>query len=123
MSYVASDPESYADQSVGNGQCVAFVCESAGAPPTSQWKAGIKVRGNNTPTGTAIATFDENGHYPSAATGNHAAIYINQSDEGLQVWDQWRNPHETHKVSKRTIHFRGGQGSPSNDGDAYSVIE
>jgi len=52
-------------------------------------------------------------------TGNHGAIYVSQDAEGITVWDQsLGNP-----VSKRKIRFKGGEGKPSNDGDAYSVIE
>jgi len=58
MSYVAPHPEQYAGQVVGDGQCVAFVKASSGAPVTSMWKRGQKVKGNNVSKGTAIATFD-----------------------------------------------------------------
>lgn len=37
----------------------------------------------------------------------------------MTVWDQWKGQ----PVHQRSIRFRGGQGSASNDGDAYSVIE
>jgi hypothetical protein len=116
--YIASSPESYAGQVVGSGQCVAYVEAAAGAPLTSQWTQGAVVRGADLPSGTAIATF-VNGSYPNAATGNHAAIYLSQDADGLNVWDQWVGQ----PVHQRKIHFRGGVGSPSNDGDAFSVIE
>lgn len=119
MSFVADDPESYGDQVVGNGQCVAFVKRSSGAPASSTWRQGLKVRGNNVAQHTAIATFDANGNYPSNPTGQHAAIYIDQTDQGLNVWDQWVGQ----PVHRRLIRFRGGSGSASNDGDAFSVIE
>lgn len=118
MSFIAPDPESYAGQVVDDGQCVAFIKEASGAPQTSLWKEGIKVRGATIPTGAAIATFID-GIYPSHAHGNHAAIYIEQNSDGLVVWDQWTGQ----PVHQRTIHFRAGVGEPSNDGDAFSVIE
>lgn len=118
MAFIATDPEKYEGQVVGDGQCVAFVKKTSGAPQTSLWKEGEKVRGAQIDTGTAIATFI-NGEYPSLATGNHAAIYVEQNADGLVVWDQWT----AQPVHKRTINFRGGVGKLSNDGDAFSVIE
>ena len=69
--------------------------------------------------GTAIATFNKSGKYASLPTGNHAAIYVSQDDKGLVVYDQWKGQ----PVHKRTIRFKNGVGSVSNDGDAFSVIE
>ena len=118
MSYEASNPEQYAGKVVGNGQCVAFVREASGAPATNEWVQGQAVRGAPLSSGTAIATFVD-GTYPNAPTGNHAAIYLSQDDTGLTVWDQWVGQ----PVHKRVIKFKGGQGSPSNDGDKFSVID
>jgi hypothetical protein len=123
MPFIAPDPEKYEGKSVGDGQCVAFVKEASGAPQTSRWKEGERVRGAaGILTGTAIATFI-NGRYPSHRHGNHAAIYVEQNADGLVVWDQWVHDHQKHPVSKRLISFKGGVGSPSDDGDAFSVIE
>jgi hypothetical protein len=118
MAYIANDPASYDGQVVGDGQCVAFVRASSGAPQTTAWQPGVAVRGANVASGTAIATF-VNGSYPSASTGNHAAIYVGQDATGIQVWDQWLGQ----PVHMRTIRFKGGVGSPSNDGDAFSIIQ
>lgn len=119
MAFIASNPEAYKGKVVGDGQCVAFVKEVAGTPQTSLWREGEHVRGADIPTGTAIATFI-NGRYPSHSQGNHAAIYVAQNDQGLKVWDQWVGQ----PVHERLIHFRGGHtDNPSNDGDAFSVIE
>ena len=49
MSFIAPDPESYAGQVVDDGQCVAFIKEASGAPQTSLWREGIKVRGATIP--------------------------------------------------------------------------
>lgn len=122
MAFIAPNPEKYKGEVVDDGQCVAFVKTASGAPQTSLWKEGNKVRGAEIPTGTAIATFFD-GEYPSQPSGNHAAIYVSQNAEGLLVWDQWVSQHGPHRVSQRTIRFKGGAGSPSDDGDAYSVIE
>jgi hypothetical protein len=119
MAYICKNPASYKGEVVGTGQCVAFVQRAAKAPLTSNWKEGVKVKGSTTmEKGTAIATF-KNGVYPNNSTGNHAAIYISQNDTGILVYDQWFG----HPVDQRLIKFRGGSGSPSNDGDAFSVIE
>jgi hypothetical protein len=114
------DPEEYAGEVVGNGQCVAFVKEASGAPQTSLWREGVKVRGATTLVrGTAIATFIK-GVYPSRPSGNHAAIFVEQNDSGLVVWDQWAGQ----PVHERTIHFKGpGNHDLVNNGDAYAVIE
>src|SRR5438552_383176 len=116
MAYVCSDPETYDGKKIGNGHCVVFVQHCTNAPHTSLWAKGIKVRDNLlVKKGTAIATFDENGKYPNELTGNHAAIYISQNAAGIWVYDQWVRQGA---VKKRLIRFKGGKGSPSNDGDA-----
>jgi hypothetical protein len=120
MAYIAKDLDIRdKSKSVGSGQCVALVQAWTGAPSTGVWTEGVKVKGNHTlDKGTAIATF-VNGHYPNHSTGNHAAIYISQDEQGIRVVDQWSG----HTPSERILHFRGGSGSASNDGDAFSVIE
>jgi len=68
-------------QSVGDGQCVAFVRAASGAPHTSVWKQGKLVKTVSTIfPGTAIATFDQNGKYGSRKDGtSHAAVFIRKS--------------------------------------------
>ena len=120
MSWKAQSPEKFAGTVVGSGQCVAFVQEASGAPVTSLWTRGAKVRDGDAPEGTAIATFDPDGIYGNHTDGrSHAAILGEQQDGGLLVWDQWLG----HPVSQRVIHFRGGSGEPVNDGDQFYVIE
>ncbi len=120
MSYVCTDPESYEGQAVGTGHCVVYVQKASGAPKAKEWKEGEKVRDSLLiQKGTAIATFVD-GKYLNKPTGNHAAIYISQNDKsGIWVYDQWVG----HPVEKRIIRFRGGHGTASNDGDAFSIIE
>ena len=120
MSWVAPDPASYAGQSVGTGECVAFVEAAASTPHTASWRKGVLVKGNAVPAGTAIATFDPDGSYGNHTDGrSHAALFVSEREDGLLVWDQWHD----HPVSQRTIHFRGGEGAPVNDGDQFYVIE
>jgi hypothetical protein len=119
MAYVATNPSSFAGQVVGTGHCVPFVQAAAHAPPTSSWTEGVVVRGAAIATGTVIATFQE-GAYQNRLNGDsHAAIYVSQNEAGLLVWDQWKGQ----PVHQRTIRFKGGQGTPNNDGDAYHVVE
>ncbi|WP_374438892.1 BPSL0067 family protein [Inhella sp.] len=107
---------------VGSGDCVPLVQIKAGAPLTSKWREGAKVRGNSRlPKGTAIATF-ENGRYANRPTGNHAALYMGQNALGILVMDQWKRKD---KIRSRLIYFRGnGSGfDDSDNGDKFSVIE
>src|SRR5258708_3409608 len=118
MTYIAQKPEDYQGTVVGSGQCVAFVEAASGAPLTSSWNKGTKVRGNAVQKGVAIATFDANGKYGNHTDGtSHAAIYISQDAVGIQVWDQWL----AQPVHQRTIRFQGGAPGvkPVNDGDAF----
>ena len=122
MAWVADNPGRYAGQAVGSGHCVAFVQTAAGAPHTSAWRRGAKVRPlDNLAGGTAVATFGGNpARYQNRTDGSsHAAIYIRHEPDGLRVWDQWRG----HPVAQRTIRYKGGAGTQNNDGDAFYVIE
>jgi hypothetical protein len=121
VAYVAQSPEDYQGQVVGSGQCVAFVEKASGAPLTSAWNRGVKVKGSGILQGTAIATFDPDGKYGNHMDGtSHAAIYISQDSLGIQVWDQWTGQ----PVHQRTIRFQGGAPGvkPVNDGDAFYAI-
>lgn len=121
MSYIAHDLEHRSRSSaVGSGQCVALVQHWAGAPTTATWQQGIKVKGNGRiiAKGTVIATMVD-GHYPNHAHGNHAAIFLSEDANGIRVLDQWLG----HAPSERVIHFHGGHGSASNDGDKFYVVE
>lgn len=110
---------------VDGGQCVALVKHYAGAPQTGLWTAGAVVRGQLLlAKGTAIATF-VSGKYPNKAHGNHAALYISQDASGIRVMDQWTTKQS---ISSRVLPFlgRNKDGSfkdPSNNGDAFSVIQ
>lgn len=95
-------------------ECVAVVKHFAKAPQTTIWKKGARVKGNNSiRPGTAIATFDSRGKYHG-----HAAIYINQTAAGINVYDQWKG----RPLSSRTIFFNRHE-YISNDGEQFYVIE
>jgi hypothetical protein len=108
----------YSGQCVGSGQCVALVQSATGVGNTSTWSEGQSVQGANIPVGTAIATFDQSGTYANATDGSsHAAIYLGQDANGIQVLDQWSG----HAASVRTLPF-SNSGSAANNGSAFYVI-
>lgn len=120
MSFKAVDPLRYMGQVVDNGHCVRFVQEVARMPHTSEWRRGVKVRGNNVPQFTIIATFAADGRYENRTDGHsHAAVLLAEVEDGLGVLDQWQG----HPVAERIIRFRGGEGKKVNDGDAFYVVE
>ena len=110
---------------VGSRQCVALIKQYTNAPPSSLWKEGEVVRGNqHLKKGTAIATF-VSGKYQNHGTGNHAAFYISQNAVGILAVDQWSS---SGSVRKRYLPFlgkdkNGNYVTPSNNGDSFSVIE
>jgi hypothetical protein len=100
--------------------CVGHVRRVTGLPHTSAWRRGVKVRDSGLASGVAIATFSDAGVYENDTSGrSHAAIFIEQTDEGIRVLDAWVG----REAGERIIRFRGGAGKPVDDGDAYSVIE
>jgi hypothetical protein len=129
MSYVYDKVDDLNEtEKVGSKQCVALVIRYANTPNTGQWTEGKIVLGTpSIPKGTAIATF-VGGKYQSNATGNHAAFYISQDAGGIWVMDQWFSDVTKPKVSKRYLRKRGKtlKGAyidPSNNAEAYSIIE
>ncbi len=123
--YVADNPQQWIGQrSVGTGECVALVQAATGAPRSTEWRPGAQVQGNtNIRPGTAIATFDSNGHY----TG-HTAIYLGQDANGIRVVGQW-NIRENSRVvrqyqpSDRVLPFGQPQRALINRGESYRVVE
>lgn len=108
----------------GNAECVVFVQQVTDAPETERWVRGrlVKSHKNGELTrGTAIATFDDNGKYPTDELGKHAAIYLTHDNTGITVLDQWRSQGE---VKQRLIRFnRPIEAKRSNNGDVFYVIE
>jgi len=88
MPYVLPNPERYIGQTKfinakGDHQCVEFVRQTLGLPPTIAWHKGAEVQGNSAlPKGTAIATFVNGQYQQHGSTGMHAAIYLSQDITG-----------------------------------------
>jgi len=108
----------------GHTECVEFIRQATNAPQSAYWKPGTRVQGakpGQILRGTAIATFDASGKYPTDGLGRHAAIYLYQTGDGITVLDQWNKQGE---VKKRSIGFTRPTGtSRSNDGSTFYVIE
>jgi hypothetical protein len=117
----ASSWNQYAGQAVGSGQCVALVqAADASVGLTRTWAQGAQVQGNTElRPGTAIATFDSTGRYANATNGSsHAAIYLGQNAQGIQVMDQWSD----HAASYRTISWNNPGATAANTGSAFYVV-
>lgn len=113
------DALQYAGRYIGrNQECVALVQElSQGVGHTSTWVPAGGVQGNDIPVGTPIATFNCNGAYCNQSGRSHAAIYLGQNSQGIQVLDQW-NGSGGSRV--RTIPWNNG--NPYGGGSNYQVI-
>ena len=119
--FVASSWSQYQGQAVGTGQCVALVQAADPAVGlTRTWTQGGQVQGNsNLQPGTVIATFDSAGRYANAVDGSsHAAIYLGQNSEGIQVLDQWAGQ----PAHYRTIYFNNTSGRAANQGGSFYAV-
>ncbi len=119
--FVATSFSQYLGQAVGTGQCVALV--QAADPSvglTATWHQGDSVQGNTAlAPGTVIATFNQNGQYANATDGSsHAAIYLGQNAQGIQVEDQWAG----HAASTRTISWSNPSGVGADTGSQFHVV-
>ena len=117
---VSTNASQYLGQDVGTGQCVALVqAADPNVGLTKTWTQGDAVQGNTSiQPGTAIATFDGSGHYANATDGSsHAAIYLGQNAQGIQVEDQWLGQ----PAHTRTIAWNSTNGA-ANTGTAFHVV-
>ena len=119
---VATNYSQYLNQYVGSGQCVALVqTADSSVGLTATWTQGSAVQGDTSlQPGTAIATFGPNGTYTNSTDGSsHAAIYLGQNAQGIQVEDQWQG----HPASIRTIAWTSAtSSSAANNGSAFYVV-
>jgi len=130
MSYTLKIPENSVygkgkfKNAKGNTECVVFIQQATDAPETSSWTKGVKVSEagpTDIPRLTAIATFDDDGKYPTDTLGKHAAIYLSHDKTAIRVLDQWNSQGE---VKARPIWFNRPEGTPrQNDADTFYVIE
>jgi len=108
----------------GKTECVEFIRQATGAPSSKEWKRGKSVADSQPgeiARGTAIATFDGKGKYPTDGLGKHAAIYLEHNDQRILVLDQWNDQGE---VKQRPIWFNRPKGTRrSNDAATFYVIE
>src|SRR5271166_2141292 len=120
-SVVAVNYSQYLGQSVGSGQCAVLV--EAADPSvglTATWVQGASVQGNTSlAPGTIVATFGPNGTYTGLQDGSaHAAIYLGQNDQGIQVMDQWAGQ----AAGIRTIPWNSSSSLPISSGSNYYVV-
>ena len=83
--------------SADHTECVEFVRQTTAAPQTASWKKGVAIFGSTLSSinrGTAIATFNDSGKYPTDGKGEHAAIYLSHDASGIRVLDQWNSQGE-----------------------------
>jgi hypothetical protein len=108
-------------RSTGSGQCVALVrATNPALGSTANWVRGAAVQGNTSlPPGTPIATFAASGRYANATDGSsHAALYLGQNAQGVQVLDQWSGS----PAAVRTIPWNNPGGAAANTGSAFHVV-
>lgn len=114
-------------RSTGSGQCVALVqAANPDLGSTRSWAAGASVQqggggngGADLQPGTVIATFDRSGRYANASDGSsHAAIYLGQNEQGIQVLDQWAG----RPAAPRTIPWSNPGGAAANVAGNYRVV-
>jgi hypothetical protein len=120
----------------GNGECVALVKAYAGLGATGTWKEGDAV-GKGAPVApfAPIATFVD-GSYPNKPRGNHAAILLERTRDGLLVFDQYAGkrggmhviPFKGGTAANQALIDRGeaeaaGQGLTEADGKAYYRVK
>jgi len=105
-------------------QCVGLVKKYSACGATGTWQQGALVKKTkDVAKGTAIATFDANGHYASKAKGNHACFFIEFVGElGFRVLEQHVKP-RPEQIQQRLIRYQEGEHiSRSDNANCYSII-
>jgi hypothetical protein len=100
------------------GQCVSYVKKVCPTLPLiSSWKKGAPVKENaSIVAGTVIATFNALGKYEG-----HAAIYVDQSPLGINVYDRYVTPPSPKAVGPRLLRWIAH--GNSNNGNNFYVVE
>jgi hypothetical protein len=133
MSFVYPAVDELVDKPLlGDGECIQIVKMKVPGLigiSTRNWVKGESVMDSpNLRRGTAIATFGPDGRYPTANSGQHAALFLKHAGSGIWVMDMWRT---RGKITKRFISIpRNREPRPdgtwpdaSNNALAFSVIE
>jgi hypothetical protein len=141
MSWVIPNPLQYVGQAPkGDGQCavLAQVLGRGRVPLVALWRRGARVRGMFLPRGTVIAIFNSNGDYQGSKFAvhvsgfAHAALYVGQSSEGIEVVHQFHGCGHIRGAlirfgdpkldgHKSGVHALGG--TLEDDGNNYFVVE
>lgn len=107
----------------GRTECVELIKGLLGAPRTSLWKEGRKLRPHvdEIEPGTAIATF-VNGRYPNANRRGHkhAAIFLRAGEGGIWVLDQFAHQSTAKERFIPWQHPRDRRAS--NNASSYSTV-
>jgi hypothetical protein len=128
--YIATDPLSFIGRGqVGDGECVALVKRATGAPQTSSWHAGESVEAHAPPAGTAVATFDPDGHYGNYTDGtSHAAVLTKWTPRGFYALEQYNIRDRSGAITLRIVprvrfyEFGYTAGKPIDNGSNYRVV-
>ena len=121
---------------VGSGECVALTSHLTGVTDhTPSWERGPRVVNDdgtlNTAVkpGTAVATFDKNGKYPSGDVPKNSGTFLGPgvaSGKGsIRLMDQWNAhpPNPANPPQSRDVRFNADAGRDvSNNSNAYYVI-
>jgi hypothetical protein len=117
-------------------QCVALVkiytINDAGqkCARSRDWEAGTSVKdavdAGTIERGTAIATFNKDGKYLSAPTGNHACLFVEAQKDGsgFLVLEQHVDPIPD-RIQNRVLKYQGKPDNGAiqmNNGDCYSIV-
>ena len=98
------------------GQCVSYVRQVYPTLPTTEgWKKGSPAKGN-AKEGMVIATFNSEGNYYG-----HAAIYVSEDQDGINVYDQYIYGVTPKAVGPRKLKF--GAANDVNNGDKFYIVE
>lgn len=107
----------------GRTECVELIKGLLGAPSTTLWREGRKLKSNadQIEPGTAIATF-VNGRYPNAQRrgSKHAAIFLRAGEGGIWVLDQFA--HQKTAQQRFIPWHHPSDRRPANNASSYSTV-
>jgi hypothetical protein len=143
--YVINDPalllslvgkDAVVEDSKYGVQCVALVKiygvndKGEKCARSRDWSVGTSVKdavaAGTIERGTAIATFNKDGKYPSSATNNHACFFVEEQKDksGFLVLEQHVDPFPD-KIQNRVLKYKGKPENGAiqmNNGDCFSIV-